>query len=127
MTDLYQEIILDHMRHPRHKGKLPEGEGVLRVYKKHMGCADALEVALVVDSTQRIIQDIRWQGEGCAISIAAMSLLSEFIIGKKISEVLLLTKADLLDWLGLERISLARENCLLLSLKAVQEVLQQQK
>ena len=83
MKDLYQDLILDHGRRPRHHTDMPEpthcmdGDNPL--------CGDQLTVYLkVVDGT---VQDASFQGHGCAISIAATSLMIESCLGKKLEDV----------------------------------------
>ncbi len=123
MSDLYQEIILDHMKHPRNKGVL-QGDNVVSTQKRLISCGDSLQIYLQLSKDKDpVVQKITWQGNGCAISIAAMSLLSEHVKGQKISQVLSFTKVELLELLGMEHISAARESCLMLSLQGIQALL----
>lgn len=75
---LYQEMILDHCRNPRHYGKLDtathEAEGMNPL------CGDEIKVYLKVLEHQ--IKMIQFTGQGCAISIASASLMSEYMQGK---------------------------------------------
>lgn len=125
LDDLYQEVILDHMAHPRNFGTLENLANVINVQKIHMGCGDSVNLQMQLSAEHDRVELVRWQGKGCAISMAAMSMLSEFIEKKLVAEILQLDKAKLLELLGLEEITPAREDCLLLSLQAVQQALKE--
>jgi len=81
--ELYQEIILDHSRHPRHFGPLAhanrEAEGFNPL------CGDRVKIYLAVDDNNRIA-DIAFEGTGCAISVASASLMSEMLKGRTVRE-----------------------------------------
>lgn len=83
LRELYQEVILDHSRHPRHFGALPlhthmaEGHNPL--------CGDRVKIFLRVDSDERI-QDVSFEGRGCAISVASASLMTELMKGRSVTE-----------------------------------------
>jgi nitrogen fixation NifU-like protein len=81
LTDLYQEVILDHNRTPRNYGTLP---GANRQARGHNPlCGDRLTLALsVVDDR---IDDVRFEGSGCAISKASASLMTEAIKGHRVA------------------------------------------
>lgn len=124
MSDLYQEIILEEYQHPKNKGVLSgEKNNVKSVKKTNVGCGDEFTVAIQLDESEQIVKDIKWQGQGCAISTSSMSLLSELIKGKSSDEIRDMSKETLMDLLGLDEITPAREKCLLLSLRAVKGAL----
>jgi nitrogen fixation NifU-like protein len=123
--ELYQEIILDHFKHPRNKGELGTSQRVLSCSESNVGCGDEIQVKIVLDELQSKIEDIKWLGQGCAISTASMSLLSEFVIGKTVEEVKLINEETMLEMLGLEEITPAREKCMMLSVRAVNRALQE--
>ena len=82
LTDLYQEVILDHNRRPRNFGTL---DGANREAKGHNPlCGDRLTLAVRVDGDR--IADIRFEGSGCAISKASASLMTEAVKGHTIAE-----------------------------------------
>ncbi|HEX2138149.1 MAG TPA: iron-sulfur cluster assembly scaffold protein, partial [Woeseiaceae bacterium] len=78
LRDLYRELILDHARSPRHFGTLEQAthsaEGVNPL------CGDKLKMYFRVDEDD-CISDARFEGSGCAISVASASLLMETVIG----------------------------------------------
>ena len=83
LSDLYQELILDHNRRPRNYGTL---EGANREAKGHNPlCGDRLTVFLKLAGDR--IDDIRFEGSGCAISKASASLMTEAVKGRTVPEV----------------------------------------
>lgn len=113
MDDLYREQILDHFKNPRQKGKIMSSD--LMFEDENPLCGDFLHIDLSVDEKD-IITDARFDGQGCAISMASADLLMEAIIGKSVEEVKQISKQDILDLLGIE-LSPVRLKCALLSLK----------
>jgi nitrogen fixation protein NifU and related proteins len=82
LTDLYQEVVLDHGRRPRNYGTLEnpshKGEGFNPL------CGDQLKLYLKV--TDGRIDDVKFEGSGCAISKASASLMTSTLKGKSVSE-----------------------------------------
>jgi nitrogen fixation NifU-like protein len=78
LRDLYRELILDHAKTPRHFGKLDDAthtaEGINPL------CGDKLRMYFTIDANNRI-SDARFEGSGCAISVASASLLTDTVIG----------------------------------------------
>lgn len=84
--DLYQEIIIDHAKSPRNFGRC---DHATHEQKGHNPlCGDQLTLTLVLEGN--VIQSVKFEGEGCAISMASASLMSEAITGKTVDEVKLL-------------------------------------
>ena len=82
LTDLYQEVILDHSRHPRNFGP---AEGANRTARGNNPlCGDRIQVHLTVDG--ETISDARFEARGCAISLASASMMTEMIKGRTIDE-----------------------------------------
>jgi nitrogen fixation NifU-like protein len=79
LKDLYQEVIFDHNRNPRHFGKLVHASCHAEGFNPL--CGDKLTVYLRFDE-RGIIQDVSFDGSGCAISVATASLMSDALIGK---------------------------------------------
>jgi nitrogen fixation protein NifU and related proteins len=83
LSDLYQQVILDHSKSPRNYSKL---EGANRTAQGHNPlCGDHVTMYLQVDGNT--VKDISWQGSGCAISRASASILTTTVKGKSIAEV----------------------------------------
>jgi len=82
MEDLYQEIILEHNRQPRNFG--PLAGATHRADGRNPLCGDELSIALRLDGGR--IAELRFQGQGCAISKASASLMTEALVGKRTEE-----------------------------------------
>jgi nitrogen fixation protein NifU and related proteins len=82
LSDLYQEVILDHNRRPRNYGPLADADRQARGHNPL--CGDRLTVFLKMAGDR--IADIRFEGSGCAISKASASLMTEAVKGKSVAE-----------------------------------------
>ena len=82
LDSLYQEVILDHYKHPHHKGLLPIYDA--QVHHVNPSCGD--EITLNLTFTDGKITSISWDGVGCSISQASVSILSDLLLGKTFSE-----------------------------------------
>ena len=112
--DLYAEEILDHYRHPRHFGHLEEP--TFRYHDTNPFCGDEITLELKIEDD--VITDVAFTGQGCAISRAAASMMSEEIMGKSLTELKEWRKEDIVDLLGIE-VGPVRLKCALLPLKAL--------
>ena len=83
LRELYQEVILDHSRHPRHSGALAGATHKDQGYNPL--CGDRVTVYLHVDNERRI-DDVSFEGRGCAISQASASLMTELIKGRSVAD-----------------------------------------
>ena len=83
LRELYQEIILDHGRHPRNFGACPTATHHKEGFNPL--CGD--KILLHITERNGIIEKIMFEGSGCAISMASASLMSECLVGKKFEEV----------------------------------------
>ena len=79
LKELYQEIILDHGKNPRNKGRCSEFNSDAEGYNPL--CGDKVHIYLKVGKNKEV-QDSSFEGEGCAISLASASILTEIIKGK---------------------------------------------
>ncbi len=119
MDDLYRENILEHYKRPRNwSPPAPELEHVdLQFHDLNPLCGDELTVKLALAGDE-CIEDVRFEGHGCAISQAAASMASDEVKGMKVSDLLSLDRSFVLDLLGID-ISAQRMKCALLSLKVL--------
>lgn len=115
MDDLYREEILQHYKRPHNWGPMESPD--LEAEDYNPLCGDELKVMLRV-SDDGVIEDIRFDGHGCAISQASASMASDEVKGMKVDELLKLDREFVLDLLGIE-ISATRMKCALLSLKVL--------
>ena len=83
LRELYQEIILDHSRHPRHFGALASANHVAEGHNPL--CGDRVKVYLQVDGSDKIT-DVSFEGRGCAISVASASLMTDLLKGRSIAD-----------------------------------------
>jgi len=115
VDQLYREQILDHYKHPHNFGELEDPD--LEFVDLNPLCGDELRVQLRTDDDGRI-EEIRFSGQGCAISQAAASLVSDEVKRMSVGDLLRLDKSFVLDLLGID-ISATRMKCALLSLKVL--------
>ena len=83
LRELYQEVILDHSRHPRRFGKLAGATNSAQGYNPL--CGDRVTVYLMVGKDGRI-EDVKFEGRGCAISQASASLMTDLIVERSAAE-----------------------------------------
>jgi nitrogen fixation protein NifU and related proteins len=114
MDDLYREYILEHYKRPHHFGELEDYD--LEFHDTNPLCGDELRVQLKVQDGK--VADLAFSGQGCAISQASASMVSDEVIGMPIDDLLRLDKQFVLDLLGID-ISATRIKCALLSLKVL--------
>src|SRR3989339_643699 len=112
--NLYHEEILEHYRHPHHAGTLPDADVIQEEHNPL--CGDKL--TFYVKFSHNIISDVKFSGEGCAISQATASMLTDEIIGMSIEEIKKLTTKDITNLLGVE-LGPTRLKCALLSLQGI--------
>ncbi|AIF44048.1 Fe-S cluster assembly sulfur transfer protein SufU [Virgibacillus sp. SK37] len=84
LDTLYRQVIMDHYKNPRNKGVI-EGD-VLTVDMNNPTCGDRIQLQLQVEDG--IVQEAKFDGEGCSISMASASMMTQAVKGKKIDEAL---------------------------------------
>ncbi len=114
MVALYSDILLDHFRHPRNYGDLPEADVSYESFNPL--CGDRIRIELRLQNS--VVQEARFKGDGCAISTAAASLLTELIHGIHLSELTKVTDEQLIAALESD-IKPTRLQCALLPLEAL--------
>ncbi len=117
--DLYTETILDHYRYPHHAGALKNATKSITQYNPL--CGDVIKLDLKIKNGT--IEEIGFVGKGCAISQASMSMLADYIIGKKTSTLKKLRPQTIYNLLKVP-ISPGRTKCALLSFSALQKAAQ---
>lgn len=113
-SDIYKDIILDYYRHPRNSGDLPNAD--VRAKDSNPLCGDIIEMQLKIKEDK--IDDIRFNGRGCAISQASVLMLTEAVKGKSLDEVKVMDKSAVLELLGIDP-GPTRIKCALLGLKVL--------
>ena len=107
MESIYQQIILDHYKNPHHHGLVEPFDA--EVHHVNPTCGD--EVTLRVRIADGTLADLGWDGEGCSISQASTSVMSELVVGKPVTEALELERKflGLMQSRGTARLSEADE------------------
>jgi nitrogen fixation protein NifU and related proteins len=109
----YIEFLLDHYQNPRHHGAIPDAD-VVRP-GGNPGCGDIVTMYLKVDPETDKITNLTFEGEGCTISQASASVLTEMVEGMTVADVEDMGHDDLLDTLGRD-VVMSRPRCAMLSL-----------
>jgi nitrogen fixation NifU-like protein len=112
---MYREQIIDLYENPLNQGTLPDAD--FSYEEDNPLCGDVIRIDVVLDEQKRVA-DVKWSGQGCAISQASASLLTDDIKGKSLEEIQAYEKEQLLDLLGIQ-LSMTRIKCALLSLKVL--------
>lgn len=114
-----QQVLLDHYHNPRNFGK-PEAYTHTKQLQ-NLSCGDEITIFLTVGGGEHITS-AKFEGEGCSISIAAASLLTEKLVDMKLSDVLEMDYEDMIGLIGIT-LTTSRVKCAVLSLEAVKEAL----
>ncbi|WP_347321327.1 Fe-S cluster assembly sulfur transfer protein SufU [Rossellomorea sp. RS05] len=88
LDQLYRQVIMDHYKNPRNKGSLEDGSFTIDM--NNPTCGDRIHLTLKVEDG--IVQDVKFDGEGCSISMASASMMTQAVKGKEIDEALKLSK-----------------------------------
>ena len=116
MDSLYAEDILDHYKHPRNFGQLDHPD--IHVEANNPLCGDRLAMDMMVKDG--VVEDVAFSGQGCAISQASASLLTDELRGMPVEAAKAYSKEDLLELIGIPLSkNPTRLKCALLSLKAL--------
>lgn len=118
--DMYQERILEHYRKPRNFGHLEHATA--SGTEANPLCGDNITMELILDASHEKVEDVRFSGEGCAISVASASLLSQEVKGKSVKSVAALSQTDVEKMVGVP-LSPVRIKCALTSLMALNRAL----
>ncbi len=137
LDELYRRVIMDHYQRPRNRGKLDEHDG-LHIELNNPTCGDRIELQLKLDGNR--VDAIRFDGEGCSISLASASMMTEAVKGLSVEEALSLAQqfyqlvqghmpedVDLGDLEALHGVSKfpARIKCATLAWKAMEQALKE--
>jgi nitrogen fixation NifU-like protein len=117
-SDMYRQQILDHYRNPRNAGEI-EDPTFTHVGENPM-CGDTIQMDVVLDDDEETITNVAFRGDGCAISQASASMLSEKLHGMTVDELRELDRDDIVDMLGVD-ISPMRVKCAVLAEKVAQD------
>lgn len=116
--DIYAEEIVAHYEHPHNKGKISDASASFHDF--NLLCGDDITVYLKIDGDR--VSEMKFDGEGCAISIGSASMLTDILKGKKVSAVAKMGPKDVIEMLGIDP-GPVRLKCATLSLRAAQKAL----
>ena len=122
--DMYREVILDHYKNPRNYGAIEEPHA--RAEGQNPLCGDEVAISVRFGEDGETIEDVRFEGRGCAISQAATSMLTDLVKGRKAEEVATLPKEELLEEVGIQ-LTPIRLKCAILGLGVLKVALHRAK
>ena len=88
LDTLYRQVIMDHYKNPRNRGKIDDGS--LTIHLNNPTCGDTISLQLQIEDD--IVKNVKFIGEGCSISLSSTSMMTQAIKGKSIEEALKLSK-----------------------------------
>ena len=121
---LYREVILDHYKNPRNYGALEEPDA--HAEGQNPLCGDEVAISVRFATDGETIEDVRFEGRGCAISQAATSMLTDLVKGRKAADVAGLPKEELLEEVGIQ-LTPIRLKCAILGLGVLKVALHRAK
>ncbi len=117
--NIYMENILDHYKHPHNAGRLEDA--ALQARELNPSCGDVIELFLQTDAHGKI-EDVKFDGKGCAVSQASVSMLTDALKGKTVEDAAKFSENDILTMLGIE-VGPMRMKCAVLSLRTLKSAL----
>jgi nitrogen fixation NifU-like protein len=121
---MYREVILDHYKNPRGHGVIEDADA--QADGLNPLCGDEVTIYVEFAGDGETIEDVKFRGQGCAISQAATSMLTEIVKGRKASEVAAMPRDELLDEVGIP-LTPIRLKCALLGLGVLKVALHRAK
>lgn len=123
MDDLYRDVLLEHYKNPKNFGRIPDADVVAE--ETNASCGDSIIV--YVKKTGKSVDQIQFEGQGCAVSTAFTSMLIEYLQAKRldVEQILAMGEEELLAVVGLAEISPTRKKCATLGLKAIKKALKE--
>ena len=121
---MYREVILDHYKNPRGHGVLEDADATAE--GQNPLCGDEVTISVRFGPDGETIDEVGFEGRGCAISQAATSMLTEMVKGRKASEVAVLPKDELLQEIGIP-LTPIRLKCAILGLGVLKVALHRAK
>ena len=124
MSDFYREVILDHYKNPRGQGPMESPDATAEGLNPL--CGDEVLISVALGEDGETIEEVKFEGRGCAISQAATSMLTELVQGRSATDVAALKKEELLEEIGIP-LSPVRLKCALLGLGVLKVALHRAK
>ena len=121
---LYREVILDHYKNPRGHGAIADADA--QAEGQNPLCGDEVSIYVSFGDDGDTIDDVKFEGRGCAISQAATSMLTEMVQGRSATEIAALPKEELLEEIGIP-LTPVRLKCAILGLGVLKVALHRAK
>ncbi len=121
---MYREVILDHYKNPRGHGVIDDADA--QAEGMNPLCGDEVTISVAFGDDGETIEDVMFEGRGCAISQASTSMLMDMVKGRKASEVAAMPKDELLEEVGIP-LTPIRLKCALLGLGVLKVALHRAK
>ena len=121
---LYREVILDHYKNPRGHGVIENADA--QAEGQNPLCGDEVSIYVSFGDDGDTIDDVKFEGRGCAISQAATSMLTEMVQGRSATEIAQLPKEELLEEIGIP-LTPVRLKCAILGLGVLKVALHRAK
>jgi len=118
MDDLYQDELLEHYKHPHNFGEVEEP--ACRITETNSSCGDSLTLSLRIE--EGVVREAKFVGQGCAVSVASTSLLTDYIRGKSVEDIKKIDLEFMQDLIG-ATVSPGRIKCLTLGARALMNLL----
>ncbi|MBS3151382.1 SUF system NifU family Fe-S cluster assembly protein [Candidatus Woesearchaeota archaeon] len=118
--EIYRENIIDHFKNPRNYGEIVEAE--IKHSELNAICGDMIR--LFVKFKEGKVEDVKFKGNGCAISMATTSMMTEILKEKTLEEIKKLKKEDIFEMLGI-KLGVVRMKCGLLCLNTLMKGVEQ--
>ncbi len=119
MDSIYREQLMEHYKNPRNRGKMDDAQ--VEVTENNPLCGDVISMQLKVKDGK--IEDVKFDGSACAVTVASSSVLTEVLKGKSLEKAKKMSKEELLDLLGVE-LTTSRVKCASLPLEALHNLIQ---
>ena len=117
-SDMYRQQILDHYKNPRNYGEIPEP--TFSHVGENPSCGDTIRIDVKLEDDGETIEYVSFTGDGCAISQASASMLSQRLPGVTLDELEAMDRDDVVEMLGVD-ISPMRIKCAVLAEKVAQD------
>jgi len=115
-SDIYQQNIIEHYQSPHNWGQIPDAQ--IEVEGANLSCGD--ELKFFINIKRGVIDQIKFNGQSCAICTASASMLTDYVLGKTAKEILDITPDKIKKLIGIE-LSPIRLKCALLPLQTLKD------
>ena len=112
--DIYAERLIQYYEKPHNKGKI--SDATIHMHEENVTCGDVITIYLKIN--QGKVEDVKFEGDGCAISMASASMITDFIKGKSLADVEKMNVGTVMEVIGIDP-GPARLHCATLSMRAI--------